>query len=284
MELICIENRRAPFVLAFESSAKEFGYEPKILTPAREPPASFQKFTAVYKHLSVNTENFELACFRRYFEIHKNQPENDRFIIADSDLIITAKKNQIPIALLDSGDSLIASIGVKNNMPEQDASPHFSFWNKKLLCQFIDFLIHTYEFNLESLQSEFNHRKNCGNSRASISDMTLLHMFIKECGIKFINSNTIIEQKYIDHNISMQEAGSSKFNMLFGFKRLKRLDGKIILTKSNGEQITPLALHLQGRAKIVAKDILSGNDISIATKFAAISIAKYARKIILPPL
>ena len=59
MELICIENRRAPFVLAFESSAKEFGYEPKILTPAREPPASFQKFTAVYKHLSVNTENFE---------------------------------------------------------------------------------------------------------------------------------------------------------------------------------------------------------------------------------
>lgn len=278
MRLYSIEDRNASFVATFVQSAANHGFEARIILPNSDVSPAFAKFKQVYRHFSINSERFELACFRRYFEVARLMSENERFIIADSDLLINSAATMIPRMFADQPDVLIGSIGYKSSNPEQDISPHFSFWNPALVHQFIEYLIHIYESHIDRLVNIYNTRKEAGNKRAAISDMTLLHMFVHEMSVPFINSNRVVDGMLIDHNFSMAESADSIFMKEYGFKLFRRDQGDLMFITTDGQEVRPLVIHLQGRAKIAAKSLADGHDIAARARLGSLSLARLARQ------
>jgi hypothetical protein len=279
MDIYCVEDRKSDFVNIFFKSATSHSFSPKIIAPSTLKPASYIKFEEVYSHLSINSRAFELACFRRYFELAQLVRGSQRFIIADSDLLINGNPSNIPAIFHDTSNSIVGSIGQYNGIRETDISPHFSFWTPKLLKEFTEFIIFYYEHKFENLLNLHDSRLSSGNKRASISDMTLLNLFITETSVNFINSNLIINETYVDHNFAMPECVNASFKMQYGFKRFKRINNRLGLT-TNGSDIIPLVLHLQGKAKIAARSINQGYDNNARLKLLLISIMKSIRNAI----
>lgn len=278
MRLYCVEDRRAPFVDAFVTSAKERGFTPQVITPNPSPPETYIKFMEVYRHLSINPEEFELACFRRYFEVANMIKGDNRFIIADSDLLFNAGPTDIPSIFIDHANTLVGSIGRANNIVESDISPHFSFWTPALIMRFVDYLIYAYESQLNRLENSFLERQRAGNKRASISDMTLLKMFMEDESVAFIDSNRIEDGTLIDHNFCMAECANATFKMDLGFKSFRRKNNDIHVITTSGESIRPIVIHLQGRAKIAAQPILQGQDYLARLRLGSIAAARQVRQ------
>lgn len=275
--LYSIEDRQAPFVSAFMNSAVSHGFIPRLIVPTSDESPSFTKFRQVYRHLSINPESFELACFRRYFEIARLAPQGETFIIADSDLLINADASTIPELFTDKTNTLIGSVGCSNKILERDISPHFSFWNLALVNQFIDYLINVYESQASRLQHIYTGRQEAGNKRAAISDMTLLHMFVHDMSVPFINSNQVVDGMLIDHNFSMAECDNSVFRKECGFKAFRRKQGSIRFITTDGKVVYPLAIHLQGRAKMAAQSLAYGHDIEARVRLGSLSVARQVR-------
>ena len=277
ISLYSIEDRQAPFVDVFVSSATACGFKPRIIATKDVESPTFSKFRKIYRHFSINPEDFELACFRRYFEIARLVPKSERFIIADSDLLINLNALSIPKLFIEQPEALIGSIGYSDSVPEMDISPHFSFWNRTLVNRFIEYLIYIYESRVDHLVDIFNKRKNAGNKRAAISDMTLLHMFVHDTDVQFINSNQVVEGRLIDHNFSIAETANSIFKKEFGFKAFRRTNEHLSFITTNGETVRPVAIHLQGRAKIAASSLFNGNDLRARIFLGSVSLARLAR-------
>jgi hypothetical protein len=234
MRIYCIEDRQAPFVGAFVNSVVAHGFEPRLIGPREDESPEFSKFRRVYRHLSINPERFEMMCFRRYFEVARLVSSGERFLIADSDLLINAKAKAIPQLFTGQPEALIGSIGYNAGVPEQDISPHFSFWNPVLVNQFIQYLIDIYESQVSRLEYIYNARQVAGNKRAAISDMTLLHMFVHDTSVPFVDSNQVVGGMLIDHNFSMAESANSVFRKECGFKAFRRDQGSIKFVTADG--------------------------------------------------
>jgi hypothetical protein len=279
MRLYSIEDRQAPFVDAYVRSAGANGFDLRLLRPGAERTSAFAKFVSVYQHHSINPVAFELACFRRYFEVLSLTAPGDRFIIADSDLLINLPASRFPRTLAAFDHGLVGSIGVSGGRPEQDISPHFSYWTHTLLKQFVDYLLASYETAPGRLETIFRQRRDQGNPRAAISDMTLLHRFIADTGTAFMNSNCVIDKTYVDHNFSMAETSHERFRMAWGFKAFDA-DGDgdgIVFSTADGEPLRPAVIHLQARAKIAASDLSTGHFLRARGRLAALSAARRMR-------
>lgn len=279
MRVYSIEDRSAPFIDAYAQSASDGGYDLRLMRPDSNVPTSFSKFHSVYRHFSINPESFELACFRRYFEVLRLTAAGDRFIIADSDLLVTAKASHLPRSLVAFDHGLVGSIGVNHGIPEEDISPHFSFWTHAHLKRFVDYLISTYEQSPDRLKSTFHRRREAGNPLAAISDMTLLHMFVNDTGTPFMDSNRVIDGGYIDHNFSMAETSNERFRMELGFKAFRVDGGRIQFVTSKGDAVRPAVIHLQARAKIAASDLRAGRFLLARGRLAALSSFRQMRRI-----
>lgn len=275
--LFCIEDRVAPFIEAFVSSASEQGFRPCVSTPATAACADFQKFREVYRHYSSNSEAFELACFRRYFEVARLAPSDGRFVIADSDLLVNAPPDEIPEIYLSSFNLLVGSIGYNAGAPEEDISPHFSFWTRSLLRHFIEFLISAYEHQRDEIKQIYDARLAARGS-AAISDMTLLHMFVSQNSVPFLNSNRVNGTHFIDHNFSMAECENEIFRKEAGFKAFRRKGSHLELLTHQGRRIRPVVIHLQGRAKVAASSLMHRHDVTARLKLAALAAIRQARK------
>ncbi|MEY4505571.1 MAG: hypothetical protein RL297_149 [Pseudomonadota bacterium] len=277
MQLYCVEDRQAPFIDAFVQSSTNYGFSPKVIAPNSSENLAYARFRQVYRHLSINPEAFELACFRRYFEVATMVQEGERFIIADSDLLLNAGPADLPTIFMDQTNVLVGSIGRSSGTLESDISPHFSFWTPTLLRQFVDYLIHAYESQDSRLEHIYRKRQDAGNKRAAISDMTLLHLFMQDESIAFIDSNQVVEGLLIDHNFCMTECANATFKMNFGFKAFHRERQILRFTTTTDESVRPVAIHLQGRAKIASQPLLQGNDLSARMRLGSLSAARIAR-------
>lgn len=277
MRLYCIEDRQAPFIDAFVKSSTIFGFSPEVIGPQSNESPAFARFREIYRHLSINPEGFELACFRRYFEVANMVPEGERFIISDSDLLVNARPADIPGMFMDQANALVGSVGRTGGVPEGDISPHFSFWTPALIRRFVDYLIHMYESQDGRLERTFRERQEAGNKRAAISDMTLLRMFTLDESIAFVDSNQVVDGMLIDHNFCMAECANATFKMGFGFKAFRREQQRLRLTATTGESVHPLVIHLQGRAKIASQPLLQGHDLTARMRLGSLSAARIAR-------
>lgn len=276
--LYCFENRKATFVDVFRQTAERHGFTVILQEPSANDP-DFARFRQAYHHLSVNPEGFELACFHRYFAMRALLPVGNRAIMADSDLFVQCAPEDIPAELIADRQGFVGSIGVNAGVPEEDISPHFSFWTRALLDDFCDFLIEQYRTGLDRLKAIYA-RRSAVTDRASISDMTLLYLWVQDRGIAFVNSNQVLAGQYIDHNVSSPDCANAGFETSFGRKRLLLSADGIRMRTKDGASVNPLILHLQGRYKLAAEPLLNRNQLKLWQGSAYIAAGRIARRAI----
>jgi len=278
MKMWTYESRTAPFVDVFRRTATRAGYNVSIISPGDEPK-SFAQFRSHYRHLSVNSEGFELACYRRWFEIAAQVGRDDFFVHADSDLVVQTGFAALPAELRDSG-ALVASIGVTDNILEQQINAGYSLWTGRRLHDFCDYLVARYEAGADALAAVRADLIAAGNPRASISDMVLLHLWVTEAGVPFVNSNRVIAGQYIDHTFFMPGCLGTSFCMTLGRKALTFRSDGFWLTTSEGDRIRPVSLHLVGRYKIMAPAIEAGDSLGLAARSAYILGGRAGRSLL----
>ena len=283
----CCEDRRAPFVEVFRRSALAHGHDLRLIAPASCPPADFVRLTATYRHLSPNSPAFELAVFRRYFEIRDRlaeagAPAAARFVMADSDVVLLAPAAAFPEAIRSA--SLAGSIGVTGGIAETDISPHFSVWSRDAMADFCDFMVSSYASGADDLASLHAARLAAHEAHVSISDMTLMARWIARDRRPFSDTNHVADGHYIDHNITMAGCANAVFRMAFDRKALVLGDaaqgGGVVLTTREGATVRPLILHLVGRTKLLARAIEQRRRGALAARSLALAAGRRVRRLI----
>jgi hypothetical protein len=270
MQMWSFEDRSAVFVDVFKRSAIAHGYDLRLIAPGDEPPTGFARLKSRYRHLSPNSERFELASFRRWFEVARRVGPSDRFIVADSDLVIGQSFTALPSEVRDFG-GLLGSIGTSSGVLEDGISGGFSIWTGRQLCDFCDYMVTSYESGVDRLAALHAGKVSMGNARASISDMTLLYLWVQAANIPFFNTNRLLRDGqgrslYIDHNFLMPEALDARFSMTLGRKSVRWHNRELQLRTAEGETVRAASLHLCGRYKIMARDLERRNQCGLALK------------------
>lgn len=276
LQLWCCEDRRGAFVEVFQRSAAATGYDLRLFAPRANPPADFVALTRSYIHLSPNAPAFELAVFRRYFEVRDALAgTKERIIIADSDLLLLA-----PAAALTEwrdADGLVGSRGVTDGVTETDISPHFSFWTADMLAAFCAFVVQCYDHDVDRLSAIHAARTAARERLVSISDMTLLALWIAAENVPFHDSNRLRGERYLDHNIGMADCADASFERQFGRKALGFEDGAVTLRTTDGRRISPVLLHFVGRNKRIMPAVEAHSGFRVAAQSAALSGARAVR-------
>ena len=248
-----VEDRVAPFLGVFQRTATRAGYDVRVIVPADEPPG-FTRLRASYRHFSPNSERFELASFRRWFEIAAVVPLDERVILADSDLVVQGRFLEVPGELRDT-TAVVGSIGATDDVLEEGISGGFSLWTGRQLKDFCDYIVASYESVAEAPVRLHEQNRGAGTPGPGVSDMTILYRWVRDTGVPFVNSNRIIDGRYIDHNFSMPGCLGAQFRTAVGLKALRFAADGFWLTTNEGEAVRPICLHLGGRCKIIARDI-----------------------------
>jgi len=277
------EDRVAPFVDTFRRTATRAGYDLRLLAPDPAGHPAFAEMQRHYVHMSPNPALFELASFRRWFEIARRVGPGDRFVLADSDLVVQTPFDQLPNEIRDF-DGLAASRGAAAGVSEQGINGGFSIWSGRLLHDFCAFLVATYAEGVDHLAAIY--AAECAiNPRASISDMKLLYLWQQRERIPFLDTNRLFaatdgSQHYIDHNFFMPEALDVAFVTTLGRKSIRFTPQGMRLQTRDGRPVIPASLHLGGRYKIMAADLEHRRRGTIAAKSAYILAGRTARRLI----
>lgn len=161
------EDRVAPFVEVFRRTAVQAGYDVRLIVPQTEAPAGFRKLKTCYRHLSPNPEGFELASFRRWYEIAAQVAPGDRFLLANSDLVVFTGWNSLPACVRDH-EGVMGSIGATGDVLEKAVGGGFSLWTGRLLREFCDYMVTSYERDGDELASVHRLAQAAGNPRGDL--------------------------------------------------------------------------------------------------------------------
>lgn len=210
----------------------------------------YEKFLKLYKHMSTNTEIFELNCFKRYFILSNfmKQKKLKNVYLIDSDVLTYINYSKL------NTHSKIAGLCIPRDQLQFEwvASPHISYWTIDGLNKFIDFIISIYEKKLDILKEKYEYHIEY-NKKGGICDMTLLYLWSiyeknifnileSEDGIFDLNLNT-------SNNLNKNEF---KFNKLLRVKKFRQENG-ITYFKSNNKYKQVNAIHFQGKSKAMMR-------------------------------
>lgn len=256
------ETRKLDYLTSYLAKAQKVGYKPVVVSNNDlSNDKRFAEFKSIYSHLSVNSYDFELNCFARYFAFANTLRNNDPFILSDSDIYITDKK----IVLSDPSfnNVFIGSEGFAKGVTVEQISPHFSVWNRDMMMDFISYLVNAYKRNQQDnfLGEYYEAQKNIlGYSATAISDMTLLYMWVNDNKIPYINSNSTNNNLGIDHNISVLSCENAEYQSTHSRKKIEvTTDGKVNLIFESGQRQEMSCLHFQGDYKQILNDYYLGN-------------------------
>lgn len=264
LPIFTYETRNAGHVDSFMESGKRAGAHVTLLSsPPDKGNKGYSIFLQNYIHKSLNPPAFEIACFARYFAIADRLKRSsvDMFFLSDTDILIQPKFSEIE-SFVGDVDTLLSAATTATRDPYTylEMSPHFSFWRKDSLASFLDYIQQTYSTasGKALLESVFERNRRL-DPRSGISDMTLLAMWQKECGLKVENGTTIRDNKTIDHNVGMSSHQSAdQFQMRWGIKRLFRDGADLLFRTHSGQLVYPYAIHFQGKYKMIMADTLAG--------------------------
>ena len=254
------ETRELDYFNAYLARARQLGYNPVVISDKHlDNDARFAEFKKTYQHLSVNPYDFELNCFARYFALAGALSNNDTFILSDSDIYISDRK--IVLNGQSLKDTFVGSEGFFNGRSEWQISPHFSFWNKDLVTDFVNYLVGVYKRNQDDqfLVEHYEVQKDRLGYTA-ISDMTLLYMWVTGNKIPFINSNRTDTEWNIDHNLSVLNCENDRYRSEHNRKKIEVTPaGAVNFILESGERQPMSCLHFQGGYKSILYDFYSGN-------------------------
>ena len=218
----------------------------------------YLKFKSVYKHMSSNSYEFELLCFKRYFSLYEfvKKKEIKKFIMLDSDLLTYSNLSDKRIIDFSNID-LSLSICKNQENYRWSASPHCSFWKLETLEKFILYCIDVYENNIDVLEEKYKYHE-LNNIPGGICDMTLLYLFIKNNEFKFLNTAINSNGSVFDHKLSTTENYVNDeycFNRILKMKRIIFKDGSPYFLTQDKEMIKAITLHAQGGSKKYMKSL-----------------------------
>lgn len=274
--IFIFENRKLPFLNSYVNKATSLGFAPTILSNGQlDGDPKFKHFKEIYQHLSVgNTVEFEVSCIARYFALANVVTNDDTFILSDSDIFLTSNLKNLKSDSTIKG-SFVGSEGFLESGSENQISPHFSIWNRELLNDFVDFIIFIYNKNIEDqcLTHIFEKQKSLLGI-TSISDMTLLYLWINERNIPFINSNSIANNWGIDHNISSLICEDGNYRSELNRKKIVFKDDKLLFETTDGQLKEMSIVHFQGGYKQILYDFYMGRISKFALFSAYINLGR----------
>ena len=216
-----------------------------------------ETFCQHYRHMSTNTEKFELLCWLRWFQLlqYMRRENVPSVLYLDSDVLLFSKLSDIrdiyAAALLEGG--LL--------VPEQEedtliwcASGHISYWTADLLEEFCDFCVDSFcrEAYLDRYQKKWNWHLN-NKKPGGICDMTTLYLFWKERQKRITNlakdfKGNVFDlamctgADYLEEEYVMQ-SGKKEVAFVNQHPAFRRNDG-------SGSSVRAHALHFQGASKL----------------------------------
>lgn len=281
MRMISYDDRSLPFIEVFRRSATRAGYAVELIGPSAAVPDGFARLERAYRHLSPNNPHFELSSFRRWFEIAERVDPDERFVHADADLIVCTPWAELPGAITGA-TGLVASIAVNDGIAEKQINAGFSLWTGSMLADFCEFAASFYESRADELA-----RIHAGllesNPRASISDMTLMYLWVQERAIPFYNTNSVLRDEqgrlhYVDHNINLTEAINARFKTSYGRKAVWFTPRGINFRTADGEPVIADSVHMAGRMKILSEPFEKQDKVQIALKSTYILLGRLGRR------
>lgn len=261
-DIYIYENRDLVYLKLYKEKARRFNIQVTVLGPDNLiNNEKYNRFLSLYEHHSVNSLEFEVNCFARYFAIEAAHQNDQSFILSDSDIYLVNNLQH-----LREDESLkgvfVGSEGYYGGGSEHQISPHFSFWNKSLISSFTDYLLEVYEKNKKDpFLGKHYELQQQRLGRTAISDMTLLYMWVKDRGISYLNSNFIGSTLGIDHNLSSLYTKDGMYKSFYNRKALKLKGDEVFCEATDGRIQRMAVLHFQGDYKSVLKYLYQGRMI-----------------------
>ena len=214
---------------------------------------NYQHFQENYVHMSTNSQQFEIFCFKRFFYLEKWMKVNDvkQAFLLDSDIMTFSNYTTELSPILE--EDYIASLMTGGN---QDnfywvSSPHFSYWTLDALKDFTSFCMMAYSDKdiRDKLEKKFQwHVDN--NKPGGICDMTLLYLWSKG-NPKVATLTKVMNNRTLDHNINVStNFFDNEYKMQFGFKKIIFKNGiPYGFNRFSNQEIRFLCIHCQGSSK-----------------------------------
>ena len=155
----------------------------------------------LYVHLSPNSEQLEYICIQRWFCIYSYMRKHHiaRAFICDSDVLLFDNISKINKKYLASFDYMLCS------SPSNNITGGQSIWNIAHLNQFIQFVLHFYRSQRDTMIKWYSSSQDYGG----ICDMTLLYYFAHQC--------TTFQGLRLPHYPSIQHDLTQVYNNKFTF-------------------------------------------------------------------
>jgi hypothetical protein len=136
------------------------------------------RFRNLYKHMSTNNYQFEIFCFKRWFQILEYLESNNiqSFFHLDSDVLLYSN---ISFVLEKFIGDYKAAYNIHLQQYEEyhwNSSAHASFWKTEFLRGFCSFVNHSYENVIDELEKKWDWHKEQGMN-GGVCDMSLLYLF-----------------------------------------------------------------------------------------------------------
>lgn len=226
---------------------------PKWVDQTQLDLSIYTEFVKVYKHLSTNSIEFELRCFKRFFLI-KSFMEcmhiNACFMV-DSDVLLFQNLNKLP---LYDNINLVISRRIEQPKYGWTVSPHIFYCTLNVLNEFIDFLFYEYTYNVKQLIEKYDYYKN-NKKNGGVCDMTLLYLWCLNRN-DYLNLCTI-ENPVFDLSVQSVNQFSDKIfikDNILKMKKILSVNDEYKFCLNDGTLVKAAAIHFQGTAKSVMPD------------------------------
>lgn len=216
------------------------------------PQKRFLEFQKIYRHMSSNSYQFELSCFKRFYLIYEFLIQHDMTacVMLDSDLCSFIKYSDLEF--MKQGFDAAYSIPETQEPLVWTGSPHMSFWTIKGLGAFLDFIERSYEGDMPELEEKFEYHRN-NRKNGGICDMTLLYLWGKKEEVKIYNTAPKTKSGVFDHSLSVSsnyKKEEYQFDTKFGIKHIEWENGiPYFVDAETGEKVKALTIHAQGSSK-----------------------------------
>ena len=216
---------------------------------------NFEAFKSTYIHMSTNSYEFELSCFKRFFilQYYVNKFELESIWLADSDLLLVLNLGSTH-SYLEHHNYICALSWQPNSKKYNWAySPHLSFWTRAAINSFANYLTEFYNSPSMEILQMWKHITD-NNMTGGICDMTLLYLWAQEKPVYNLAKAYCDGLPLHDHNMNAglnYKDDNFKMNPILKLKKIQNFNpASVAYDIISKKQYEVGSLHFQGSAKI----------------------------------
>ncbi len=252
-------NPQCPVILFGNQLTADIGQGVRHLQ-WQEYEASVAYFRTIYRHNSINSLGFEMACFERWFLMRDYMNAHDIECAWQLDTDVMVFENLVAEAQRLSRYDISLSRLI---------SGHCSYWKRERVSDFCERILSYYRE--EALSKAIK--------KANISDMTLLQKFAQE-QFHVFDSACSIDGSFYDHALDLSVNGltDEPCEMFGGYKKIYWRQGlPFVRMRKSNDYVRLKTVHCQGAAKHCIMLLAKSSAFSVADLFISRVLAQ-ARK------